>query len=169
MTARYVEHPSPTGRIHGGQLVPIPETELADVTVWLALPVEDGTQTWEGLRAATQPNGSYKICAVPLFAYDLNFGDRVAAVASLEGPLVATEILEDGGHFTFRVALHDGGASLPQVVAQFGAMGCLIEGWTDSLVGLSCEPAEAQSVADALTNQEHAGRLDYETGRQRAV
>jgi hypothetical protein len=165
--SQYLEHPTPTGYFQSGELVPVPQAERADTTVWFALPPEGGRHMWEGLRAATQPDGSFVLCAVPLFAYDLNFGDRVAAVASAEGPLVATNVLEDGRYFTFRVALHSGGASLQQVVATFGSMGCLIEGWSDSLVGLGCDAASAQAVADGLSREERAERLVYETGRQR--
>lgn len=149
--------------------MPVSEADAADTTVWFALPPEDGRQVWEGLRAATQPDGSFVLCAVPLFAYDPNFGDRVAAIASAEGPLVATEVLSDGGQYTFRVALHEGGATLPEVVETFGAMGCLIEGWSSALVGLGCTTARAQAVADRLATEERAGHLTYETGRQRTT
>lgn len=169
MSGKYLEHPSLTGHFRDGQLTPMPEAEMANTTVWFALPPDDGPQVWEGLRAASQPDGSFVLCAVPLFAYDLNFGDQVAAIASAEGALVATEILDDRRHFTFRVALHDGGASVQEVVETFGTMGCLIEGWSDSLVGLGCDAATAQSVADRLAHEERAERLAYETGRQRTA
>jgi len=166
MSATYLEHPSLKARFRDGQLTPAPEAEMADTTVWFALPSDGGPQVWEGLRAATQPDGSFALCAVPLFAYDLNFGDRVSAIASAEGPLVATGVLDDRRHFTFRVALHEGGVSVQEIVETFGAMGCLIEGWSDSVVGIGCEAASAQSVADKLAHEERAERLAYETGRQ---
>lgn len=166
MPDKHLGHPSPTGHWADGTLAPHPEAARADTTVWFALPSDDDQQLWEGLAAESRVDGSFVIRAVPLFAYDLNFGDRVSAVPSAEGPLVATEVLEDGRRFTFRVALHVGGASVPEVVESFGSMGCLIEGWSASLVGLSCEETHAQAVADRLAADEEQGRLAYETGRQ---
>jgi hypothetical protein len=50
---QYKEHPSPTGQMIDGQLVPVPESVSATETVWFALPIEpDETQVWEGLAAA---------------------------------------------------------------------------------------------------------------------
>ncbi|QYJ02871.1 DUF4265 domain-containing protein [Nocardioides panacisoli] len=149
--------------------MPVSEADAADTTVWCALPPEGGRQVWEGLRAATQPDGSFLLCAVPLFAYDLNFGDQVAAIASAEGPLVATDVLADGGQSTFRVALHEGGTTLPEVVETFGAMGCLIEGWSDALLGLGCDTTRAREIANRLALEERAEHLAYETGRQRTT
>ena len=54
-----------------------------------------------------------------------------------------------------------------EVVAQFGEMGCLVEGYSDKLIGLSCDAEAARDVAAALTAHEREGRLIYETGRRR--
>ena len=165
MPDRHLKHPSPTGHWVNGTLVPHPETADADTTVWFALPLEDGQQLWEGMAAASQADGSFVVRAVPLFAYGLNYGDRVTAIPSAEGPLVATGVVEDGRHFTFRVALHDGGATVEEVVRTYGSLGCLVEGWSHALVGLSCEESIAQVVADRLADEERQDRLAYETGR----
>ncbi|WP_261819789.1 hypothetical protein [Nocardioides sp. OK12] len=79
---------------------------------------------------------------------------------------MATRVLEDGRRFTFRVALHAGGSTVPEVVRTYGSLGCLVEGWSESLVGLSCEEVQAQAVADRLATDEEQDRLAYETGRQ---
>jgi hypothetical protein len=44
---------------------------------------------------------------------------------------VATGITKDGGNYTFRVAVPEGAgdAAIGDVVTQFGALGCLIEGY----------------------------------------
>jgi hypothetical protein len=105
--------------------------------------------------------------AVPLFAYDVGYGDEVFVADSAEGGLVVTGVASDRGSYTFRVWLGDGAADdVRTVVREFGELGCLIEGYSDKLVGLSCEPGDAQTVADALHRAEQQGRLTYETGRQ---
>ncbi|MEV0284388.1 DUF4265 domain-containing protein [Kribbella sp. NPDC050820] len=153
-----------------GALVPIPATREADATVWFALPAEpDAPRIWEGLLARRSPGGeTAQICAVPLFAYDLNFGDEVAVIASGEGALVATAIVVDGGNYTFRIWQEDADeAALRQVAIAFAEMGCLVEGYSGHLLGLSCDRESAQAVADELDAGERAGRFIYETGRQR--
>jgi hypothetical protein len=81
---------------------------------------------------------------------------------------VATGITNDAGNFTFPAWLREdaGDSALRDVVTVFGALGCLIEGYSDRLIGLSCRPENAQHVANALEVSEQEGRLTYETGRQ---
>jgi hypothetical protein len=170
MPDQYREHPVVTCHAVDGALVPIPAAQGADATVWFAIPSEqDAPRIWEGLRARRGPGGeTAKICAVPLLAYDLNFGDEVAVIASGEGALVATAIVVDGGNYTFRIWQEDADeAALSQVAIEFGEMGCLIEGYSGHLLGLSCDRALAQEVADQLHAGERAGRFTYETGRER--
>lgn len=170
MDQRYKEHPTPTGWLVDGQLAPVPGSVDANVTVWLALPPEPGEpQVWEGLAAyrGTRPD-RVELRAVPLFAYDVNYGDEVTVVASGEGVLVATGISRVAGSHTFRVWLEDGSDEmLRDTVTRFGRMGCLIEGYSDRLLGLSCGPDAASAVAAALNAGEQEGRFVYETGRQR--
>lgn len=170
MAHEYKQHPSPTGHLIDGRLVPVPESVAATETVWFALPGEAGeTQVWEGLAAATtEAKDRVKLRAVPLFAYDVNYGDEISVVASAEGPLVATGITNDAGQYTFRTWMPEdaGDAALRDVVTMFGELGCLIEGYSHKLIGLSCGPENAQAVADALHVGEQEGRFVYETGRQ---
>jgi Domain of unknown function (DUF4265) len=164
----YKEHPSPTGRFEAGQLVPVPEASAADTIVWWRLPPEaDGIQVWEGLSAQRLTDDRAVVRAVPLFAYDVGYGDEVFVADSAEGGLVVTGVASDHGSYTFRVWLGDGaGDDVRAVVREFGELGCLIEGYSDKLVGLSCGPEQARTVADALHQAEQLGRLTYETGRQ---
>jgi hypothetical protein len=168
---RYKEHLSPTGRLVDGQLVPVPASVSANATVWLALPTEsDDVQVWEGL-AANRGTGddTVEVRAVPLFAYDVNYGDELSVVVSAEGLLVATGIAKDSGNYTFRVWLPASAtdSGVQEVANEFGPLGCLIEPYGTRLIGLSSGPAEAQAVADALHAGEESGRFLYETGRQR--
>jgi len=168
---QYKEHPSPTGRLVDGQLVPVPGSVSADATVWLALPAEsDDVQVWEGLAAHRGASDNrVEVRAVPFFAYDVNYGDELSVVASAEGPLVATGITKDSGNYTFRVWLPASttDSAVQELANEFGPLGCLIEPYSTKLIGLSCGPDEAQAVADALQAGEESGRFLYETGRQR--
>ena len=177
MAQRYKHHQSPTGHLIAGQLVPVPESVAATETVWLVLPIATRfrlklrkDRVWEGLAAeTTEAKDRVKLRAVPLFAYDVNYGDELSVVTSAEGSLVATGITKDAGNYTFRVWTHEnaGGDAFRDVVTRFGALGCLIEGYSDRLIGLSCSPENAQDVADALEMAGQDGRFTYETGRQR--
>jgi len=174
---QYKQHPSPTGHLIGGQLVPVPEAVASTETVWLVLPIESRFRLrmrkgriWEGLAAeATEAKDRVIVRAVPLFAYDVNYGDELSVVTSAEGPLIATGITKDAGNYTFRAWMREdaGDDEFQDVVTQFGALGCLIEGYSDRLIGLSCSPINAHDVADALEMAGQEGRLTYETGRQR--
>ena len=96
-----------------------------------------------------------------MFAYDVNYGDELSVVTSAEGSLVATGITKDAGNYTFRVWTHEnaGDDAFRDVVTQFGALGCLIEGYSDRLIGLSCSPVNAHDVADALEMAGQEGRF----------
>lgn len=173
MDHQYKRHPSATGRLIDGQLLAAPESTDADVTVWLALPLESvDVQVWEGLAARRGSKADrVEVRAVPVFAYDVNYGDELSVVASAEGPLVATGVTKDNGNHTFRIWLPEAATdSLSQeVVNEFGRRGCLIESYSYRLIGLSCAPRDAQAVADALQAGENSGCFIYETGRQRTI
>jgi hypothetical protein len=158
----------PTGHLVDDNLVPLPHAVLADTSVWLALPAEEGAdQIWEGLAAEWTTQHSVRLRAVPLFAYDLNYGDEVVALASAEGPLVATARVKDSGNHTFRIWFADPtGATLPEVITEFGRLGCLIEGYSERPLGLSCGSVQVGIVDGALRKAERAGRFVYERGRQ---
>lgn len=161
----YRAHPSPTGEMRDGRLIPLAEAAEADIIAWFALPQENDRTVWEGLAAQSWGPDEAIIRAIPLFAYGLGYGDRVSVLASAEGPLVATGILEAGDHHAFRIWLKDGTASLDDVLHEYGEMGCYIEGYSENLVGLSCRSGVAQRIAEALDAANAAGRLEYETGR----
>jgi hypothetical protein len=159
---QYKEHPTLTCQLRDGQLVPVPGSLEANVTVWLGLPADSaGEQVWEGLLAYRGESGHRaQTRAVPLFAYDINFGDEVTVTASAEGALVATGVLTVSGNYTFRIWHEDADAdALHQLVTEFGEMGCYLEGCTDRLVGLSCGRDISQTVADALMTGEQQGRF----------
>lgn len=108
---------------------------------------------WEGLAAeATEAKHRVLVRALPLFAYDVNYGDELSVVTSVDLSLVATGITKDAGNYTFRARMRDdaGDDEFRDVVTQLGELGCLIEGYSETLIGLSCGPINAHEVADAL-------------------
>lgn len=168
MVNLYREHPSLTARFLDGTIEPDPAASNADTTVWLALPPEAaGTQVWEGLRAGTLDATTVRLAAVPLFAYNVHFGDEMSVINSAEGPLVATGIVRRGRFRTFRAWLGENqAANLPELIRRFGAMSCMIEGYSDSLMGIGCSIDQAPHVAESLTSAERNDELIWESGQQ---
>jgi hypothetical protein len=168
VTNEYCRHPSPTGHLVGDDLVPLPEAVSADYVVWFVLSADEGADhVWEGIAAEGTSQGTMRLCAVPLFAYDLHYGDEVTVVQSAEGPMVATSKVKDSGNHTFRVWLPEvGGPTLTEVITEFGRLGCLIEGYSERLLGLSCGPGHVEVVEQSLRQAETEGRFLYERGRR---
>lgn len=167
--ARHREHPTPTGVWRGERLVPLEEALGSDLTVWLALEVggEMGP-IWEGLAARRTGPDRAVLRAVPIFAYDINYGDEIRVTASAEGRLVVTGLLQDAGQHTFRVFLAAGASTtLTTLIRSFGPLGCLIEGYSDRLLGLSCGATNAPAVTGHLAALASEGHVEWETGRQR--
>jgi hypothetical protein len=75
--------------------------------------------------------------------------------------------VRDSGNHAFRLSLGEvGGATLPEAITQFGRLGCLIEGYSERLLGLSCGAGQVGVVGGALRRAEREGRFVYERGRQ---
>lgn len=167
MTPVHREHPTPTGHWVDGSLCPYPPALEADTTVWFYMLEADGTQLWEGLRATSVADDRICVAAVPLFAYNLHLGDHVTVVASAEGPLVATGIVSRGNFRTFRAWLGEGrSASLTDLIRRFGEFGCLIEGYSDTLIGFGCTVELAPAVVGLLNAAAGRGELIWESGEQ---
>lgn len=167
MSPEYREHPTPTGHWVDGSLCPYPPALEADTTVWLYMLEDDGMQLWEGLRATSLFDDRVCLAAVPLFAYNLHLGDHVAVVASAEGPLVATGIVSRGNFRTFRASLsEEASANLPDLIRRFGELGCLIEGYSDTLIGFGCTVDQAPAVLEALATAASRDELIWESGEQ---
>ena len=136
--------------------------------MWLALPPQpDGNQVWEGLRAQSVDAVTVRLAAVPLFAYDVHFGDEMSVMQSAEGASVATGIVRRAHTRTFRAWLDPNRPSdLPALSRRFGELGCLVEKYSDSLIGFGCSIEQAPNVAELLTLAEGSGELIWESGQQ---
>ena len=101
-----------------------------------------------------------------MFAHNLNCDDEVTVLSSAEGPLVGTGKVSERGNCTYRVWLDGSRSALPGVISEFGRLGCLIEGYSERLVGVSCARGRVSVVENALRTAESDRRLIYESGRQ---
>ena len=72
----------------------------------------------------TEAEDRVRLRAVPMFAYDVNYGDEISVVTSAKGPIVATGVTKNSGNYTFRVWVREDAedAALRDVVTQFGAL-----------------------------------------------
>jgi hypothetical protein len=131
---------------------------------------DDGQPRWEGLLARRLAADRVRVCAVPVFAYDVNLGDEIRVIESEEGALVAAERLRDAGSVTFRVWLpeHDGSGDDQRwrtLLRELGRYGCWLDVYSPRLIAISAGPDVAGPVADDLVARERRGDLVYETGR----
>ncbi|GEM_PF-6640945 len=106
---QYLEHPSKASRYQARTFIVHPEARVEDCTVWAPLDkAPDGVERWEGLVGIRLALDKVRVCAVPVFADDLNLGDEVKVVGSAQGALVVTRVSDDAGNYTFRVYFEDG-------------------------------------------------------------
>jgi hypothetical protein len=166
--ATYREHPSRASRARGGGFIVHPGVLAEDTTVWFQL---EGEDDWEGLLAQRIAEDRVRICAVPLFAYNVNLDDEVEVTAGPGAP-VALGVVADAGNFTFRVVFADPTSTGPderwrQLVDDLEPYGCWFDVYNPTFLALSAPPRYAQQVADHLHDREHRGELRYETGRTR--
>jgi hypothetical protein len=162
----HYEHPSKAGLWQDGTMAVHPDADLADTTVWFAFDRDGDDARWEGVLATSRADGTATLAGVPYFLHGVTFGDVVTTVASAEGALVATGVVEKSGMFTFRVILNsDDPTDWQRLVADVGVHGCYFDVRDPKFVALAVPQATAQSVADYLQTGENAGHLNYDTGQ----
>ncbi|MFL4472432.1 DUF4265 domain-containing protein [Paeniglutamicibacter sp. MACA_103] len=164
----YRRHPSLVTHWHNGVLEPWPESAAVDETVWFSIPdEEDGVTYWEGLNGKIESDGSITVLGVPAYAYNVDFGDRVAVVRSAEGPFVATGMVQRSGNCTYRFFMTDASDETGwyPLAQEFATLGCLVDVLTPRLTALSCTPNNSRAVTDRLAQLHQEGLLEYETSR----
>ena len=162
------EHPSRVVRLVEGQLVGYPFAAEEDCTLWFALPDEPGE--WEGILGKRRSDDMAEVVGVPVFIYDVGLGDVVRTVKSAEGADVVTEIVVDGGNYTFRAFFASEsfeGEHWKPLMNDLETLGCWFDTWSETLVAISADVVNSQAVADYLATRENRGELKYETGRSR--
>jgi hypothetical protein len=149
----------------------MPDAELADCTVWFAGSKDaTGAVVWEGLLARRLANDRARICAVPIWTYDVNLGDEVEVMESGEGAPVAVKVLTDAGNFTFRVAFEPPACDddrRQRLMVELELYECWFDIASPGLAALSASAEHAQAVADYLWQRQERGEVQYEAGRTR--
>lgn len=169
---QFEEHPSKVSAWRDGRFVVLPDAEDADCTIWFAVGSgADNDVQWEGLLGRHLDDDRARVCAVPFWVYNLNLGDEVHTVRSLEEALVAVEPILDSGNYTYRVFFtseEDDDLSWRELQRDLEQFDCWFDVRTPRFTAISCSPTYAQAVADYLMSRERDGDLHYETGRAAA-
>lgn len=131
---------------------------------------QDENQGWEQLWSRQIASNRFEICCIPFFVYDLALGDEVEAEIDPEwnDTYLIQKVTNRSGHYTFRVWFGD--SPIPniqdQVSSEIRRLGCLIEWYSENLLGIDADSdIQAQAVADYLWQKHQLGHLVYETGR----
>jgi Domain of unknown function (DUF4265) len=168
----YEEHPSRASTLRAGEFVVLGDAVDEDCTVWFAAEkMSGGNVRWEGLLARRLATDRARICAVPFWLYDVNLGDEVSIIESVEGAPVATGVVHDAGNVGFRV-FHPAAADLHddrrwyRLLEDLERFECWFDPRTPRHVALSAPPQHAQAVADYLQQRGDRGDFEWETIRR---
>lgn len=165
IVVEFREHASLAAVWDGVQLVPSPEAAAANATVWFSIPPDpdlpDAHPKWEGLIATPAPGDLYVVRACPALFGGVAFGDQVNVVASGEGALVVRSIVARGGYNSARLWFADGGDSWQKPTELLAKAGCVVDVYSERLVGLSWPKHTA--VLAVLERLEAEGSLEYAT------
>jgi hypothetical protein len=109
----------------------------------------------------------FEVCCIPFFVRDLDLGDRVLTESQDGKPYVVTRVSAKSGHYTFRAWLAEAGAELrAKILDQLHAHGCLVEWYSQDLLGVDAESELlAREVGAFLARGQELGLLSFETGR----
>lgn len=103
-----------------------------------------------------------EVCCIPYYLYDVNLGDLV----SLSDQGVLQSVIEDRGHFTFRVLFKEPLENVVDVDRDLRRRGAQTEWLTERFVALDApSPVVAEELSGFLMTLEDQGELHYETGR----
>jgi hypothetical protein len=140
---------------------------MALVKIKIPLPSDDpsgGEAEW--LWAEPTGGDMFALKNVPIFVFGLSCGDVVTA-KSHGGTLVFNDIVERGGHSTYRLYVKSDRKS-PEVIRLLETlerMHCEIEVATDKIIGVDVLPsADIYNVYRVLEDAERAGILEFEEG-----
>lgn len=133
--------------------------------MWFAVPPDpdlpDAPQYWEALNASQVSEDTFVIRGCPALFARVAFGDVVRAVASGEGAMVVTGIVERGGYDSARLRFGNGGDSWRAPTEALAADGCIVDVYSDKLVGIAWPIA--YEIENSLERMESEGLLEYAT------
>jgi hypothetical protein len=160
------EHPSLACVWNGTRLVPAAEAKAAEATVWFTVPpardFPEAPTTWEALPASRLSDDTFSVCGCPVLFSGVAFGDTVRAIASGEGALAVTEVVERGGYDSARLWFAKGGDSWRSPTETLATVGCVVDVYSERLVGISWPTST--DIHASLRRLEAEGLLEFATG-----
>ena len=119
--------------------------------------------TSEQLWARKSDDGTFEVCCIPFFAYDLALGDRVL----VDDEYNVVRVVWPSGRYVFRVYLdQDQQRDAPRLEDWLRSHDLLFEWSSASLVSIDApDLPSAQALGAALLEREQRGELLMETGR----
>ena len=126
------------------------------------------SKEWEQLWCKQIAENQFEICCIPFFLYDLALGDVVETGLEGASRYVVQRVVNRSGRCCFRVWFGESSTSdsRDEVVGFATQVGCLFEWSSANLLAIDADSeAQAQALANHLSQQEQAGSLMYETGR----
>lgn len=120
----------------------------------------------EGLWAERVSADTFRLQNSPFFAYDLSAQDVVRA-EKVEGAWIFREVVERGGHSTYRVYLQDerelSDAEVQEAWKPIAALGALLENANDRFFAVDVPPgAKLEGIYDLLEQAEDSGLWEFE-------
>jgi len=139
------------------------------VKIKIPLPPNDpsgGEAEWVWAAPLENENNVFVLRNVPTFAKGLSHGDAVK-VRTENGALVFDNVVERGGHSTYRIYSSSDrrSAEMVRVLQTLEKMHCEMEAATDRIVGVDVLPeANIFAVYQVLDDAERAGVLEFQEG-----
>jgi hypothetical protein len=143
-----------------------PKQEEQCVKVVFNLPKNDGPVATESLWAEPLGANVYRLRNVPFYLYGFSEQDVVRAEEN-DGRLVVTDIVDRGGHSTYRIFLPEETSEerFSKDWLRLGELGCTYERATRRLVAIDVPAhADVYAVYEALENGERNHFWEFEEG-----
>lgn len=147
---QHFQHFNPIGRDESDYLI----------QVRLAAEDQDGDETaYEQLYCKQMGNNRFQVCCVPMFLYDIAYGDIVELLSDGQARVVV-----QSGRRVIRIYFFDPAWIVP-IVERLLALNCRIEPYSDKLYAVDCpDLVAATNVANILDEHESPETYEYETG-----
>lgn len=137
--------------------------DRADFIIAIAIDPGSTSIATEQLWVRRVDDRHFELCCIPFFAYDVALGDRV----EVDADFLVRRVVHPSGRYVFRVHfVRPESRFRDEVVRELTERGALVEWSSAGMFAVDAQDARhAQQIADYLAQQEHLGRLAYETGR----
>jgi hypothetical protein len=125
----------------------------------------------EAMWADILGGGRYILDNVPVFAYDVSYGDEFSANRLPDGRLLFERVHRRGGHSTYRVTLHEGLFADTRVrdrIAEAKRLSALTSDYAGELLAFSVQDQTADAQIELLLEDgKNDGLWDWEISSAR--